>query len=183
MSLCYRQGVEELVDWCRANNLCINVGKTKEMVERPHPPSPPPLFIRGATVEMVSTCKYLGLHISNDLTWANNTASIIKKAHQHLYFLRRLKWAGLSTAVLTSFYCCVVERILRPSPHNNQQHYHEGPHPPGTQTVHPLPSGEGVNSLKASQPQSHNNEAKVQLLPRGGEVYELSGLKSVHCMF
>ncbi|KAK0141550.1 hypothetical protein N1851_021298 [Merluccius polli] len=66
---------------------------------------------------MVSTCKYLGLHISNDLTWANNTASIIKKAHQHLYFLRRLKWAGLSTAVLTSFYCCVVESILRPSPH------------------------------------------------------------------
>ncbi|KAF7648955.1 hypothetical protein LDENG_00149680, partial [Lucifuga dentata] len=28
----YRQEVEEFVDWCRANNLCIIVGKTKEMV-------------------------------------------------------------------------------------------------------------------------------------------------------
>ncbi|XP_060792292.1 RNA-binding protein 14a isoform X2 [Neoarius graeffei] len=28
----YRQEVEDLVDWCRDNNLCINVGKTKEMV-------------------------------------------------------------------------------------------------------------------------------------------------------
>lgn len=28
----YRQEVNEHIDWCRANNLCINVGKTKEMV-------------------------------------------------------------------------------------------------------------------------------------------------------
>ncbi|KAF7653670.1 hypothetical protein LDENG_00080190 [Lucifuga dentata] len=79
----YRQEVEELVDWCRANNLCINMGKTKEMVvdfrRRGH--IPPPLFIGGAAVEMVSTFKYLDLHISNDLTWATNTASIIRKAH------------------------------------------------------------------------------------------------------
>lgn len=30
--LSYRKGVEYLVDWSRANNLYINVGKTKEMV-------------------------------------------------------------------------------------------------------------------------------------------------------
>ena len=28
----YRQEVAELVDWCAENSLCINVGKTKEMI-------------------------------------------------------------------------------------------------------------------------------------------------------
>lgn len=95
------------------NDPCINVGKTKEIdVERLHPP---PLYIGGAAVERVSTCEYLGLHISSNLKWATNTASIIKKAHQHPYFLRRLKRAVLSPAVLTSFYWCVVESTLTSS--------------------------------------------------------------------
>ncbi|KAK0133579.1 hypothetical protein N1851_030905 [Merluccius polli] len=77
--------------------------------------TPPALFIGGAAVEMLSTWKYLGLLISNDLTWATNTASIIKKAPQCLYFLRRLKRAGLSPAVLNSIYRCVVESIMTSS--------------------------------------------------------------------
>lgn len=71
----YRQEVTELVDWCRVNNLCINVGKTKEMVvdlrRRGYIPSL--LFIGGAAVEMVSSFKYLGVYISNNITWAINT--------------------------------------------------------------------------------------------------------------
>ncbi|KAI3371833.1 hypothetical protein L3Q82_006717 [Scortum barcoo] len=34
------------------------------------------------------------------------------QAHQHLYFLRRLRRAGLGSSVLTSFYRCVVESVL-----------------------------------------------------------------------
>lgn len=73
---------------------------------------PTPPLHRGAAVEMVSTFKYLSLHISNDLTWDTNKASIIKKAHERLYFPWRVKRADLSPAVLTSFYLCVVESIL-----------------------------------------------------------------------
>jgi hypothetical protein len=36
----------------------------------------------------------------------------IKKAHQRLYFLKKLKGAGMSTAILKSFYRCGVESIL-----------------------------------------------------------------------
>lgn len=64
---------------------------------------------------MVSSIKYLGLHISRDFTWTINTATIIKKAHQHLCFLRRLKWAGLDALVLTAFYWYVAESILTSS--------------------------------------------------------------------
>eukprot|EP00064_Thunnus_orientalis_P011277 superscaffoldBa00001612_g11307 len=35
-----------------------------------------------------------------------------EKAHQRLYFLRRLRQAGLNTSVLAAFYRCVVESTL-----------------------------------------------------------------------
>lgn len=99
------------------SNLCINVEKTKEMVvdfrRRVH--IPPPLFIGGEAVELVTTVKYLGLQISNNLKWTINTASIIKKSHQRLYFIRRLKQAGLSAAVLTSVNRCEVASVLTSS--------------------------------------------------------------------
>ncbi|KAI3367965.1 hypothetical protein L3Q82_026788, partial [Scortum barcoo] len=52
------------------------------------------------------------IHISDDLTWSKNTSCLIRKAHQRLYFLRRLRRAGLGSSVLTSFYRCVVESVL-----------------------------------------------------------------------
>lgn len=71
----YRQEVEELVHWRRVNNLCICVGKMKEMVMdfRRRGYTPSPLFIGGASVEMVSIFKYLGVDISNDFTRDINT--------------------------------------------------------------------------------------------------------------
>ncbi|KAI3373987.1 hypothetical protein L3Q82_022554, partial [Scortum barcoo] len=110
----YRQEVEHLEGWCRQNNLCINVKKTKEMIvdfrRGRHLPSP--LYIGGTAVEVVSSFRYLGVHISDDLTWSKNTSCLIRKAHQCLYFLRRLRRAGLGSSVLTSFYRCVVESVL-----------------------------------------------------------------------
>ncbi|KAI3366908.1 hypothetical protein L3Q82_009552, partial [Scortum barcoo] len=99
----YRQEVEHLEGWCRQNNLCINVKKTKEMIvdfrRGRHLPSP--LYIGGTAVEVVSSFRYLGVHISDDLTWSKNTSCLIRKAHQRLYFLRRLRRAGLGSSVLT----------------------------------------------------------------------------------
>ena len=69
-----------------------------------------PLY--NAAVERVHTFKYLGLHLTNMLTWRVNTMHTIKKAHQRLYFLRMLKGAGMSTAKVKSFYKWVVESIL-----------------------------------------------------------------------
>ncbi|KAI3375837.1 hypothetical protein L3Q82_004114 [Scortum barcoo] len=70
----YRQEVEHLEGWCRQNNLCINVKKTKEMIvdfrRGRHLPSP--LYIGGTAVEVVSSFRYLGVHISDDLTWSKN---------------------------------------------------------------------------------------------------------------
>ncbi|KAI4873592.1 hypothetical protein NFI96_002438 [Prochilodus magdalenae] len=106
----YRQEVEHLEGWCRKNNLCINVKMIVNFRRGRH--AHLPLHDRGSAVEVVSNYRYLGVHLSNNLTWSNNTSSLVRKAHQRLYFLRRLRRAGLGSSVLTSFYRCVVESVL-----------------------------------------------------------------------
>ena len=88
------------------NNQILNIKKTKELIVdfRRKGPIPPLIYIDNAAVERVHTFKYLGLHLTNTLTWRENTMHTIKKAHQRLYFLKKLKGAGMSTAILKSFY-------------------------------------------------------------------------------
>ncbi|KAI4876241.1 hypothetical protein NFI96_001158 [Prochilodus magdalenae] len=110
----YREEVQRLTDWCRTNNLSLNVDKTKEMVvdfrrtRRDHSP----LHIDGSTVEIVESTKFLGVHLSEDLTWSLNTSTITKKAQQRLYFLRRLRKAHLPPPILPTFYRGTIESIL-----------------------------------------------------------------------
>ena len=58
-------------------------------------------------MENVSTFKYLGVYISEDLTWAVNTTQLVKKAQQPLYFRN----FGMSAEILRYFYY-VVESIF-----------------------------------------------------------------------
>ncbi|KAI3353889.1 hypothetical protein L3Q82_005097 [Scortum barcoo] len=71
-----------------------------------------PLLIHGEAVERVNNIKFLGIHITSDLTWSMNTAHLVKKAQQRLFFLRKLKRAGLSPQLLTNFYRATRESIL-----------------------------------------------------------------------
>ncbi|KAI2667011.1 hypothetical protein H4Q32_029349 [Labeo rohita] len=63
-------------------------------------------------VERVSSTKFLGVHITEDLTWTTNTMSLSKKAQQRLHFLRRLKRASLPPPILTTFYRGTIESVL-----------------------------------------------------------------------
>ena len=68
--------------------------------------------MKGRSVDQIETFKFLGLHISNKLTWDVNTSEICKKAHQRLYFLRQLKKFRLTTPIMTQFYRSVIESVL-----------------------------------------------------------------------
>ncbi len=65
-----------------------------------------------STVERVSSTKFLGVHITEDLTWTTNTKSISKKAQQRLHFLRQLKRASLPPPILTTFYRGTIDSVL-----------------------------------------------------------------------
>ncbi len=106
--------VAQLAEWCSANNLSLNVGKTKEVVMdfRRNSVDHPPLTIDGSTVERVGSTKFLAVHITEDLTWTTNVTSLNKKGQQRLHFLRRLKRASLPPPILTTFYRGTIESVL-----------------------------------------------------------------------
>jgi hypothetical protein len=56
----------------------------------------PPIHIDGTTVEKVESFKFLGVHITDKLKWSTHADSVVKKAQQHLFNLRRLKKCGLT---------------------------------------------------------------------------------------
>ncbi|KAK3534814.1 hypothetical protein QTP86_026076, partial [Hemibagrus guttatus] len=105
----YREEVQ-----CKANNLSLNIDKTKEMVVdfRRAESGHSPLLINGSSVEIIKSTKFLGVHLPENFTWSLNTSSISKKAQQRLYFLWRLRKAHLPPPILTMFYRGTIESVL-----------------------------------------------------------------------
>ncbi|KAK2190780.1 hypothetical protein NP493_69g05023 [Ridgeia piscesae] len=64
------------------------------------------------TVEIIQHFKFLPSPIYNNLKWELNIDTIVKKAQQRLYFLRRLRWFGLTTQLMLTFYRAAIENVL-----------------------------------------------------------------------
>jgi hypothetical protein len=41
-----------------------------------------PIFIDGAVVDEVESFKFLGVHITNKITWSKHTKTVVKRAQQ-----------------------------------------------------------------------------------------------------
>ena len=113
----YRWEIDRLETWCRQNNLELNALKTVEMVVdfRTSPPPLAPITLCDSPVDSVKHFRFLGTTISQDLKWELNISSLIKKAQQRMFFLRRLKQFQLPKAMMVNFYTAIIESILTSS--------------------------------------------------------------------
>ena len=85
----------------RTATMNINCKKTKEMICGPLRKQPPPLLlISNKNVEQVTSFKLLGVTINNSLKWDDHIAAVTSKAAKRLWFLKKLKRAGVSQADL-----------------------------------------------------------------------------------
>lgn len=110
---CYREEVQNVVEWSKENNLLLNTSKTCELVIDFSPNnSHVPLVIDDSSVQIVEECTFLGLTLSKDLTWSKNTTNIVKKSRQRLYFLRKLGEFTQNSKILLNFYRCRIESLL-----------------------------------------------------------------------
>jgi hypothetical protein len=110
----YRGEVRDLAAWCQDNNLSLIVSKTKEMIVdyRKRRAEHASIHIDKAVVERIESFKFLGVHITNKLSWSKHTKTVLKRARQHLFPLRRLKRFGMGPQILKKFYSCTIETIL-----------------------------------------------------------------------
>eukprot|EP00061_Rhincodon_typus_P014696 g41893.t1 len=105
----YSKELECLVTWCKYNNLPLNASKTKELIInfRKHGS----INISGAEVEKVDNVKFLGMTITNNLSWTTHVDAMVNKAQQHLFYLRRLRKFDMSIRTLPNLYRCTVGNI------------------------------------------------------------------------
>ena len=109
-----REEVRDLALWCQDNNFSLNMIKTKEVIvdHRNRRTEHIPILINGTVVEKVESFKFLSVHITNKLSWSKHTKTVVKRARQCLFPLRRLKRFGMGSQRLKSFYSSTIESIL-----------------------------------------------------------------------
>ena len=74
------------------------------------------ILIDGVAVEQVESFKFLGVHISDKLTWSKHTKTVVKRTQQNLLPLRRLKRFGMDPQILKRFYSCTLESMVASLP-------------------------------------------------------------------
>jgi hypothetical protein len=70
------------------------------------------ILIDGAVVEQVESFKFLGVHINNKLEWFKHTKTVVKRARQSLFPLRKPPKIGIQTGCITAWYdkCSASDR-------------------------------------------------------------------------
>jgi hypothetical protein len=84
----YRNTISDFITSCDNDGLHLNVKKTKEMIidfRKKKPSKINPITIRGESIELCDRYKYLGLTISDDLTWKENTEVTRKKDMKKIF--------------------------------------------------------------------------------------------------
>ncbi|TWW79772.1 hypothetical protein D4764_10G0008020 [Takifugu flavidus] len=113
----YRREVARLVSWCGHNNLQLNAQKTVEMIMdfRKATAPLPPLALMDSPITITDSFRFLGATITRDLKWEPTISSLIKKAQQRMFFLRKLRKLKLPPRMLAQFYTAIIESILTSS--------------------------------------------------------------------
>ena len=71
-----------------------------------------PILIDGAVVEQVESFKFLGVHITNKLSWFKQTKTVVKRARQLLFPLGRLNRFGMGPQLLKKFYSYTIKSMV-----------------------------------------------------------------------
>jgi len=106
--------LNNLDTWSETNSMSLNPKKCKAMYFcfMRTPPEMPPLTLGGQTLSIVKQAKLLGLHIRSDLRWSDQVDAMVTKGSRRLFFLKRLRRAGVPLPDLITVYCGYIRPTL-----------------------------------------------------------------------
>ena len=85
-----QKDLESLEKWEKLWDMSFNPSKCQVIhVTRSKSPSQAIYYLHGCALESVSSAKYLGVTVSEDLSWSDHINNITKKANQTLGFIKR----------------------------------------------------------------------------------------------
>ena len=107
--------IDILSSWITSNNLSLNITKCKFLVIsrlRKNSIPVPTLTLNSHPMERVSSYKYLGVTITEDLSWSSHINEITKKARKHIGLLYHQFYAWSTPDALLTLYKSVVRLHL-----------------------------------------------------------------------
>ena len=105
--------LKKLTRWLNANQLSLNVGKTKFMVFHSirKVVRYPVLVINNTPIERVTNFNYLGLQLSNDLNWDKHKCVISLKLTKTIGVLNRLRYEYPEEILLTLYNTLILPHL------------------------------------------------------------------------
>ena len=104
--------LHNLVQWTENNKMKINEQKSSFMIfSRSKTDFKTRLSMNQNELDQVKTTKLLGVHISEDLSWAKNCQEICKRAYSRIGMLSKLKYAGMKTEDLVNIYILHIRSV------------------------------------------------------------------------
>ena len=106
--------LKEIHLYAKQNGMRINLEKTKLMLFNPcySKDFMPDITVASTRLELVESAKLLGVIITSDLKWEENTLYIVKRCYSKVWTLRRLKKLGASSDDLLDVYFKQIRSIL-----------------------------------------------------------------------
>lgn len=107
-----QEDLDKITDWCSKWLMTLNTTKTLLVSFTRRRNLPPPQYVLcNAAISPVSSCKYLGVTISSDLSWSSHIRSIINETNRTLgYFRRHLRLAPPLVKLL-AYQTCVRPKL------------------------------------------------------------------------
>jgi len=108
-----QKSLDRLGEWAIENAMKINPSKSKAIrFTRARAKNPLNYLLMGTLIPEVNSCKYLGIILRSDLSWADQVNYTVKKACKALHFtMRILKMGNNNTKSLAymSIVCPILE--------------------------------------------------------------------------
>ena len=105
----------KIMEYAKKHYMKINIKKTKVVMLNPTRRGidfQPVIKLDGNVLEVIQQIRLVGFILSDDLSWKKNTESLVTRAYNKMWILRRLKALGASKKILRLVYFQHIRSIV-----------------------------------------------------------------------